>query len=183
MERPARRGLTDSDLDRLEDDGYRYELRAGLLLREPPPGFGHGRVQMRLAAALAAFVRAQALGEVVPDVGFVLALDPDTVRQPDLAFVQTARLSLLKDDTRRFPGAPDLAVEVLSPSDRPGDVHAKVADFLAAGTRAVWLVDPRHRSVICYRSLLEPRRLVEEDVLEGEDVLPGFSIAVAAIFG
>ncbi len=174
--------LTDRDLDDVKDNGYRHELRAGFLLREPPPGFRHGRLQMRLAEMLAAFVRAQELGEVVPDVGFVLAENPATVRQPDLAFVRAARLALLVDDARRFPGPPDLAVEVLSPTDRPADVHAKVADFLAAGTLAVWVVDPRTRSVTCYRTLLQPRRLVEEDVLEGEDVLPGFSIAVAAIF-
>lgn len=174
--------LTDRDLDDLKDNGYRHELRAGFLLREPPPGFRHGRLQMRLGEALAAFVRVQDLGEVVPDVGFVLAEHPATVRQPDLAFVRAARLSLLVDEARRFPGAPDLAVEVLSPRDRPGDVHAKVADFLAAGTRAVWVVDPGTRSVTCYRTLLQPRRLAGEDVLEGEDILPGFSIAVAAIF-
>jgi Uma2 family endonuclease len=175
--------LAERDLDTLKDNGYRHELQAGFLLREPPPGFRHGRLQMRLGEALAAFARSRRLGEVVPDVGFVLAEIPATVRQPDLAFVQASRLTSLVDEARRFPGPPDLAVEVLSPGDRPGDVHAKVADFLAAGTRAVWVVDARTRTVTCYRTLLHPRRLGEQDVLEGEDVLPGFSIAVAAIFG
>ena len=183
MEAAGDRRLTEDDLDELADDSYRHELTAGLLLREPPPGFRHGRVQLRLAELLAAFVRAEGLGEVVPDVGFVLAKNPDTVRQPDLAFVASSRLAMITDDARRFPGPPDLAIEVLSPSDRPAEVHAKVADYLAAGTRAVWLLDPRTRSVTVYRALLEPKRLESVCVLDGEDVLPGFSILVGAMFG
>ena len=81
-----------------------------------------------------------------------------------------------------FPGAPDLAVEVLSPSERPADVHAKIGDYLEAGARLVWVIDPSRRQVRVHRTLLRPLTLVETAMLDGEDVLPGFSVQVARLF-
>ena len=81
-----------------------------------------------------------------------------------------------------MPLTPDLAVEVLSPSNRLRDVREKVADLLAAGTRLVWVVDPRRKKVTAYRALLAPRALEEADRLDGEDVVPGFSLPVSALF-
>jgi Uma2 family endonuclease len=92
------------------------------------------------------------------------------------------RFLAVGDVTNHFPGPPDLAVEVLSPHNRPGDVHAKVADFLVAGTRLVWTVDPSAARVSVYRTLLSPRILASDDLLEGGDVLPGFSVRVADLF-
>ena len=80
-----------------------------------------------------------------------------------------------------FCGAPDLAIEILSPSNRPGETHAKVADYLAAGSKLVWVVDPAHSVVSVYRSLLAPRGVEAGDMLSGDDVLPGLSISVAAL--
>jgi Uma2 family endonuclease len=110
-----------------------------------------------------------------------LARDPDTVRGPDLSFVSRERLSNF-DDTRFFSGAPDLAVEILSPSNRRGAIHAKVADYLAAGARLVWVIDPKRKSVTTYRTLLAPRRLELHEALHGEDVLPGMTIPLESIF-
>jgi Uma2 family endonuclease len=87
------------------------------------------------------------------------------------------------DDARFFAGAPELAVEILSPSNRRGEMHAKVADYLAAGSRLVWVVDSARTTVTTYRTLLAPRRLGPSDTLDGEDVLPGLAIPVESIFG
>ena len=120
------------------------------------------------------------LGEVFGQTGYVLARDPDTIRGPDLSFLVRERLVGF-DDSRFFEGAPDLAVEILSPSNRPGEVRAKVAEYLAAGARLVWVLDPERRVVTIYRELLRPRQVGADAVLDGEDVVPGFEIAVAAI--
>jgi Uma2 family endonuclease len=116
-------------------------------------------------------------------LGFVLARNPDTLRGPDVSFVSKDRAGSLANEPQWFEGAPDLAIEILSPSDLPSEIHAKIADYLAAGSRLVWVVDPKERSVRTYRSLLAPRRLSSKETLDAEDVLPGFTIAVAKIFG
>ena len=175
--------LTLEDLHELPDDEYKYELVAGVLLREPPPGARHGRLLTRVAVLLDRYARATKRGVVFSgDCAYVLARSPDTVRAPDVSFVTRERFDAAGDVTTPFPGFPDLAVEVLSPSNSTADVHAKVADYLAAGTRAVWVVDSERRSVTVYRSLLAPRQLGEQDVLEDEDVLPGFQAPVAELF-
>ena len=173
--------LTAADLLALEDDGYRHELEAGFLLSEPLPTPRHDRVRRRLEQILDAFVTRHRLGEVFGEAGFVLARDPDTVRGPDLSFVSAERLVGL-DDTRFFEGAPDLAVEILSPSNRPYQVRAKVADYLAAGSRIVWVIDPGKRSVTTWSSILAPQSVPPDGELSGEDVLPGFRASVASLF-
>jgi Uma2 family endonuclease len=184
MSLPLRnREMTVEDLDVMPDDGFNYELQAGLLVSEPAPGFRHGRIMAAIAEILRAHVRQQRLGVVLAgDSGFVLAREPDTVRGPDVAFVSRARFERSGDTVKAFAGAPDLAVEVLSPSTTPADMHAKVADYLAAGTRCVWVVDPEARTVTVYESLLWPRRLGEDEMLEGNDVVPGFRVCVGEIF-
>ena len=130
-------------------------------------------------------VRQRKLGVVlVGDAGFGLARDPDTLRGPDVAFVSRDRVPSEDEQVRVFEGPPDLAVEVLSPSNTPESVRAKVADYLAAGTRLVWLVDadPERETVTIYRSLLAPRTLSRDDDLDGADVLPGFRVALAKLF-
>lgn len=177
------RRWTIEDLERLPDDGQKHELQAGLLLSEPLPGMRHGRVAAEIAARLRSFVRRRRLGVVFGnDTGFVLSRSPDTARGPDIAFVTGARFRAVGDRTGPFPGAPDLAVEVLSPSNTPAGVHAKVADYLAAGARLVWVVDTEAETVAVHRSLLSPRVLSREETLDGEDVLPGFRVKVARVF-
>ena len=167
----------------MPDDGCHYELQAGVLISEPVPGWRHGRVAFRVAELVGAHVRRNHLGVVVTnDSGFILSRSPDTVRGPDVSFVSQERLASVGDPVAAFPGAPDLAVEVLSPSNTPAGMHAKVADYLAAGTRSVWVVDAEARTVVEYRSLLSPRTLLPGDVLEAEDMLPGFALDVAELF-
>jgi Uma2 family endonuclease len=175
--------MTVEDVYALPDDGTRYELAAGRLLAEPLPAPLHGRIIATIVTLLHAFSRRRGLGIVMTaDAGFILARGPDTLRGPDVSYVTRERYDALADETRAFPGPPDLAVEVLSPRDRWNDVHAKVADYLAAGTRLVWIVDPRLEQVSVYRELLAPRRLDAEEELDGEDVLPGFRVRVREIF-
>ena len=182
MEMPrAKRYLTEADLLNLDDDSCRHELVAGVIVAEPFPTPRRDRTVRRLRRMLGDFVEAQGLGEVFGVTGYVLARDPDTVRGPDLSFVTRERLQGF-DDARFFSGAPDLAVEILSPSDRREELYAKVADYLAAGARMVWVVDPERKSVTTYRTLLAPRRLERHDTLGGEDVLPGLAIPLEAIF-
>ena len=173
---------TAADLARLPDTPYRHELVAGVIVAEPFASFRHDRVRRRLERLLEDFVEPRGLGEVFGETGFVLGRDPDTVRGPDVSYVSRGRLRHF-DDATFFSGAPDLAVEILSPSNRPGEMHAKVADYLAAGARMVWVIDPEMRTVTTYRSLLSPRTLQSGEALDGEDVLPDLSIPIDTIFG
>jgi Uma2 family endonuclease len=184
MRAPDRREkLTVDALYRMPDDGFRHELQAGLLLSEPRPGFQHGRLVMNLGAMIHEHVKEHRLGVVVTgDPGFVLARNPDTLRGPDVAFVSQRRADEQRHNVRAFEGAPDLAVEVLSPSDVPAEVRTKVAEYLAAGARLVWVVDPAARTVTTYASIFAPRVLDESDLLDGADIVPGFSVRVAEIF-
>jgi Uma2 family endonuclease len=148
-----------------------------------PAGFDHGVVAMNLGAPLGQHVRAHRLGVVCgAETGFVLARDPDTVLAPDLAVVRQERLPQSGRPTTFWNGAPDLAVEVLSPSDTIFAVEEKVAAWLAAGTSLVWVVNPRSRAVTVHRPGRPPRTLLESETLDGEDVVPGFRLPVAEIF-
>jgi Uma2 family endonuclease len=183
QQRPPHRTLTAEDLYALRDDGRVQELVAGVAVTEPAPGGEHGRVEAQVVMLLKAFVRRNGRGRVYAgDTGFILARAPDTVRGPDVAFVSRERLQSIGEGPGYLPGAPDLAVEILSPGDRPGDVRAKVADYLAAGTRRVWVIDPDAQCVRIYRSLLDSRLLESTEELDGEDVLPGFRVEVAELF-
>jgi Uma2 family endonuclease len=175
--------MTVEELYALPDDGRHYELVCGLLVSEPLPGGRHGRIAARIAAVLDGHVRGQRIGVVLTcDTGFILHRAPDTMRGPDVAFVRRERYAALEDESKAIPGPPDLAVEVLSPSNGPAEVRAKVADDLAAGALLVWVVDPETETVASYRKLLEPRVTGREGVLGGADVLPGLELPVADIF-
>jgi Uma2 family endonuclease len=132
--------------------------------------------------ALHDHVRKDALGTVAGGgTGFPIARDPDTVRAPDAGFIRAARVPPVLSP-KFFPGAPDLAVEVLSPDDRAGEVLAKVQDWLAAGSAAVWVIDPKTRTVSAYRGRSSVAVLAGHDVLDGGDLLPGFSLPLAELF-
>jgi len=177
------RGYVVEDLYTLPDDGHRYELQAGHLLAEPRPGVLHGLVVTALAVAFGEWARAHRTGVVLTgDAGFVLERNPDTLRGPDMAFVSRARFDAVGPVGTAFPGPPDLAVEVLSPTDRPGDAHAKVADYLAAGTSLVWVVDPVRRCVTAYERLLAPRVHGIDEILQDDELLPGFKTRVGDLF-
>jgi len=171
------------DLYLMPADDMHHELVHGVLVSEPLAGPRHGRVAATIVQLLGRHVRKHRLGVVLTcDTGFVLHRSPDTVRGPDVAFISRRRYDAVPDEVGAFPGAPDLAVEVLSPHDRASRVHAKVADYLAAGTPLVWVVDPDRATVTTYRALLEPQFLEGDAELSAEDILPGFRIAVARLF-
>lgn len=175
--------MTADQLLELRDDGCRHELVAGFVVSEPPASFRHGDIAAEVFRRLIEFVRRNDLGRVVStETGFLLARDPDTVRAPDVAFVSRSTIDRAGRFRGFFPGAPDIAVEVLSPSERPADVHAKTGDYLAAGARLVWVVDPSRRQVRVHRSLLRPTILGATETLDGGDALPGFRVQVARLF-
>jgi Uma2 family endonuclease len=165
--------MTADDLLRLYVPNKRTELINGVLVVREPAGYNHGRIAVALTLAIGSFVREHQLGDVLAaETGFKLTSGPDTVRAPDVAFVSRERIP---EQTRGFPAtAPDLAVEVLSPDDRPSEVLAKVADWLRAGSRLVWVVDPDRRQARVYRADGSESVIQDEGSLDGETVLPGF---------
>jgi Uma2 family endonuclease len=185
LEHPSRdhRWLTAEEYAHLPDreDGHKDELVRGSVVCEPPPSFDHGATALRIARLLAELVERHDLGRVVGEAGFMLARGPDTVRGPDASFVSTERLAGHRGETF-FEGAPDLAVEVISPSSSMSSVAEKTRDYLAAGARLVWNVDPERATVTVHARDRRPAVLAGEDRLEGGDVLPGFSIPVRRLF-
>jgi Uma2 family endonuclease len=174
--------MTAEELLRLPDDGMRHELIQGELRTMAPAGDEHGWVTSNLHIPLGTYVKAHRLGRVyAAETGFRLERDPDTVRAPDVAFVRQERLEAGALPGYR-PGAPDFAVEVLSPSDRPGEVAEKVAAWLAHGTRMVLVVHPRSRTVRVHRPDAPVRVLAESDTIDGEDVVPGWQLPVREVF-
>lgn len=175
--------LTAEELEWAPASDRRQELVGGNLVVITPAGFAHGRVAGKIFAALHTFVHANQLGETcAAETGFVLARNPDTVRAPDAAFVTASRAALQVRKEGYFDGAPDLAVEVVSPNDTDEDLHQKVLDYLRAGSRQVWVVRPRSRTVSVFRSFSDVSVLGEGDAIVGHDLLPGFSLPVEQIF-
>ena len=173
--------MSADELLRLNLVGKRTELVRGRLVVREPAGFGHGAVASNLAREIATFVRERDLGQVLAaETGFKLATGPDTVRAPDVAFVSRARVPHPRP-AGYADLAPDLAVEVLSPDDRPGKVLEKVGDWLTAGTRLVWVVDPVRQQVRVYRADGSETVVETDGTLDGEDVLPKFRCAVASV--
>lgn len=173
--------LTAEELLRLNLPHKRTELVRGALIVREPAGARHGDVAMRLALEIATHVKSRGLGRVfAAETGFTIARDPDTVRAPDVSFVGRARLPE-PVPAEFLELAPDLAVEVLSPNDRPGEVLAKVADWLTAGTALVWVVDPERREARAYRADGTTAVVTAEGALDGEGVLPGFACPLAAV--
>lgn len=151
------------------------ELVRGVLVVREPPGGRHGRIAMNLAVELTTHVRTHQMGVVyAAETGFTLSRRPDTVRAPDVAFIRRDRLP--SPEPIGYPEqGPDLVVEVLSPSDRPGEVLSKVADWLSAGTALVWVIDPNRRSARVYRQDGGEAIVAADGMLDGEEIVPGFS--------
>ncbi len=180
MSTVATRKLTADEFFEVAPECGRSELIRGEVIRLAPATSGHGIVAMRIGARLAVFVEAHDLGYVfAAETGFVLARDPDTVRAPDAAFVSRDREPAREEFV---PFAPDLAVEVVSPDDRPRKVQEKVKDWLAAGARRVWVLYPRTATVHVHSSPTDVRILRHGDVLADEELLPGFAVLLAELF-
>ena len=158
------------------------ELVRGELVMMSPGKGRHGVVEARILGELIAFVRGNNLGEVLgSSAGYVLSRDPDTVREPDVSFLSTERFKG-QDLDAFLEGAPDLAVEVLSPSNTAAEMRAKMEDYFGADCRVVWIVDPLRKSVVIHRPDGSSIVLTEDDTLVDEDLLPGFSLKIGEIF-
>ncbi|MCC6125897.1 MAG: Uma2 family endonuclease [Pirellulales bacterium] len=158
------------------------ELLRGGLVRMSPAFFNHGWIANNIDLALTLFVKKHRLGVVVTaEAGFLIERNPDTVRVPDVAFIRAERMPP-EGVAKFFPGPPDLAVEVVSPSDRPADVSAKVQDWLRAGCMVVWLVDPATHTVALHRREADAIVFSENELLQCDDLLPGFAVPVGDIF-
>ncbi len=164
-----------------QDDGRRYELVRGELREMPPAGGYHGNVAFTVASIIGAYIRGKDLGAGFT-AGFVTRRGPDSVRAPDVAFVSKERFAGDRPPDGFVETAPDLAVEVVSPSDDAASINAKVEEYFAAGTRLVWVVYPATRSVAVYRAptLTEVRR--EGDTLDGYPVFEDFQTPVSDLF-
>ena len=175
--------LSARDLLRLSDEGVRGELIRGILFKTMSSGEIHGAIVSNLHGLLWTFVTSERLGRlVVSDTGVLLERDPDTVREPDIAFTSAERVPC----GGAVPGfaevVPDLVVEVCSPTDSRGGVRERAQMWLSHGVRLVWVVDLHTRTVDVLRQGGTVNTLGQGDSMDGLDVLPGFACAVDTVF-
>jgi Uma2 family endonuclease len=174
--------LTAEEYARLPDDDYVTELVRGQVVREPFPSYLHASLQARLAERLVRHIREHRLQlSCTGPMGFVVERGPDTVRGPDLAVVRMDRVSSA-DHEGFLEAGPDLAIEIVSPSNTAADIHQKVREYLAAGTRMVWVVYPKTRTVAVHEDVFSASFLTVDDELDGREVVPDFRLRVRAIF-
>lgn len=175
--------VTAEELLLMPDDGVRRELVLGEVREMAPAGSVHGRIILNITTPLDRHVRENGLGLMfAAETGFKISGNPDTVRAPDAAFVRRERVEEVGEVEGYWPGAPDLAVEVVSPNDSYTEVAEKVATWPAHGTRMVIVVDPRRRAVAIHRPPAQVRHLTIDDTIDGEDVVPGWRLAVRDLF-
>ena len=175
--------VTADELLALPRGRHRYELIRGVLRTMPPGGWGHGKHSSRVDWSLGPYVEAHGLGAVATnEPGFILERNPDTVRAPDVAFVRAERLLEVDPERGYYPGAPDLAVEVISPNDLYTEVDEKVREWLAHGCQMVLVVNPRSQTVAVHRPGQPVHIIGVDDTLDGQDVVPGWTLPVRDIF-
>lgn len=178
----AKKPVTAEELLELPSGGYRYELFRGALRQMAPAGEAHGSFAMELGWRLAKFVSEHELGKIyAAETGFKLQENPDTVRAPDVAFVSRERLEQQPPTKGYRRGSPNLAVEVVSPNDRPTEVAEKVYEWLHYGTAEVWVLDTEGRSLTVYRSGEALRTLGEADTLTSS-LFPDWSLPLGELF-
>jgi Uma2 family endonuclease len=175
--------MTADELFLMKDDGFRYDLVKGELRKISPAGSEHGAIIIRLTVALGQYVEENDLGEVfAAETGFKLATNPDTVLGPDLSFVSNEKIPPTGIPVKYWPGAPDLAVEVVSPGNIRREIEEKIEEYLVAGVGLVWIIRPKQHVVTVHRSNTEPATLTESDTLDGEEIIPGFQYSIARLF-
>ena len=175
--------LTADDLLRLYSEGIGGELIRGVLVEKVSVSLLHGEIAMLLGSILLPFIRPRGLGRIAgSDAGMMLERGPDTVREPDIAFISAEKLPLDVDVPGFYEGAPDLAVEIASPSDSLAAVNDKAQMWLRFGVGLVWVVFPESRTMEVHPASGSPVLLGEQDDLDGGEILPGFTCAVKDIF-
>ena len=173
--------VTAEELYGMQDDGFRCELVRGELVKMPPAGFRHGDIGLAVASHLRRHVNAMRLGRVVAsDTGYQLSVDH--VLAPDVSFVSESRLPASGLPEGFFQGAPDIAVEVISPSEREQHILEKVGDYLRYGCKMVVVIRPRTRRVEVHLPNREMQILESDDVLDGGAIVPGWQLPIAEIF-
>lgn len=180
---PEPKVWTDEAFMALPDDGNRYEIVNGELVEMGNSGAKHGYIAIILSSALFTVVMAEKLGALF-DSSTAFKMKNGNKRSPDIAFVAKERLQGLSDLPDGFlEGAPDLAVEVLSPGNTVEEIHDKLVEYFENGTRLAWVIHPKESYVLVYRSAQEPDRLLKmSDCLEGEEIVPGFALPLAELF-
>jgi Uma2 family endonuclease len=175
--------MTADELLAMPGDGRPWELVRGELRQVSPSGFESSAIATTIGAWLAVYVIERRLGIVtVAEGGYVFEHDPDTVLAPDVAFVRREHVPARADGRKFSRIPPDLAVEVVSPTDRPRAVAEKIAIYLATGVPLVWVVDPAARSATVYRPGREPLARSVDDILDGEEIVPRFQLRLADVF-
>lgn len=183
LEETQNRLITADELFMMPNTKRGCELVRGRLIKYMPTGMIHGIVATQIGQALSNFVRANNLGIVLAaETGFYIFQTPDTVRAPDSAFVGSDKLAKHGITEKFFPDAPDLTVEVVSPSDRKKDIEEKVKDYLSAGVKLVWIIYPQNRIAAVYRQNNIVSILREDDEFDGEEFLPNFRLALSELF-
>ena len=173
--------LSFAEFQGLPDNGTLYELSEGELVEMPPPKYLHSHVAHRFFEVLAEVVREQGNGKLFIEAGYRLSMDPPTVRQPDVSFVSLDRLPHPPTEDW-IPGAPELAIEVVSPSDAAEDLNRKINQYLAAGAVKVWAAYPRTRQVHVCDEGGPTIILSERDILTEPGLFPGWSVRVSELF-
>lgn len=176
------RYLTIDEYELLSHGSGRFELIDGALHEVAPPGEDHSDVARELVWELEQFVRAKGIEKLFIEAAFVIERDPGTALIPDIAFLRSDRLDPDRDTSKPLRTRPDLAIEIVSPTDRPGEINMKVRRYLQAGVEMVWVVNPRQWTVTVYRPDVASETLSGNDTLIGDPVLPGFSIPVMRCF-
>ncbi len=174
--------MTAAQLLNLADDGNRYELVAGELRMMSPGSWAHSEISLNIASLLREHVKKHRLGKVLSnDPGFLIKSDPDTVIAPDVAYIAKGNIPPDLAKQGYWPGAPDMAVEVLLPNDRITTAEEKIDRWLAAGCRLVWFVNPRASTIQIYTAKAELKTKTIDDEIDGGEVLPGFRCSVAEL--
>ncbi len=173
--------LSWEQFEALPEDGNQYELNNGELVTMPPPGRTHSEIIWKISKILSRFVDEKQIGRIHIEIGFILSRKPEiTYRQPDISYLSKARLQAM-GDTQFFEGAPDLAIEVVSPGNDAAELALKVEQYLAAGSAEVWVFYPKNRSVHVHKADGTVSKLSGTDTIT-TDLFPGWSARIAEFF-
>ena len=180
---PEKRIWTDAEFMALNRDGHRYEIVNGELIDMGNSGAKHGYVCSILMILLGGYVRLHKLGAMF-DSSTAFKMKSGNKRSPDISFMAKERLQGLDDIPDGFlEGAPDLAVEILSPSNTVEEIDQKLIEYFDNGSRLVWVINPKQNYILVYRNGQEPDRLLKSnDSLDGEEIVPGFNLPVVELF-